>query len=136
MRLVATTGGRKSNVIRMIRTMLQGIHLTVLPLLVLTVDQMSKFTCAFTAFKPVSAYNLDKQASSCWHFRDRLIKYLLGISADTSSTVYFFASPHFPSTYTTVHNTLIYCDWRNGTLGSITLDEAHLLAKQGASFLP
>ena len=122
--------------ILMIGTMLQGIHLIVHLLLVLTADRMSKFTCASAAFGPVSAHNLDEQASSCRNFRDRLIKYLLDILADTSRTVYLFASPHFLSTYTGVRNTLLNCARRNGTLRSITLDEAHLFAKQGALFRP
>ena len=136
MLLVARTGGGKSHVIRMIGTMLRGIHVIIHPLLVLTADQMSKFTCASSAFGPVSAHNLDEQASSCGHFRDRLIEYLLAIPADTSRTVYLFASPHFLATHTGIRNALLKCARRNRTLRSITLDEAHLLAKQGASFRP
>ena len=37
--LVAKTGGRKTHVIRIVDTMLKGVHLTIHPLLVLTADQ-------------------------------------------------------------------------------------------------
>ena len=57
----------------------------------MTADQISKLTCAFAAFGSVSAHNLNEQASSGQHFRDRPIKYLLDISPDTSRTVYLFA---------------------------------------------
>ena len=91
MLLVSRTGGGESHVIRMTGTMSRGIHLVVHLLLVMTADQISKLTCASAAFGSVSAHNLDEQASSGRHFQDRLIKYLLDISPDTSRTVYLFA---------------------------------------------
>jgi hypothetical protein len=135
MLLVARTGGGKSHVIRMTGTMFRGIHLIIHPLLVLTADQITKFTCASTRHGSVMAHNCDEQASSSRAHRDRLMQHLLDVGPDTSRTVYLFASPHFLATRAAFLNAIILCS-RRGTLRSVTIDEAHLLARQGASFRP
>mgnify|MGYP005726043589 CR=1 FL=1 len=137
MLLVDRPGGGKSHVVRMIGTMLRGVHLVVHPLLALTADQVPNFRTGSERFGPISAHNLDELASgfSGKRYRSRLLKYLLGISPETSRTVYLFASPHFLATYHDVRNVLLNSS-RRGVLRSVTLDEAHCYAKQGASFRP
>ena len=81
------------------------------------------------------AHNLNEQASSSRAYRDRLMKYLLDVGPDTSRTVYLFASPYFLSTHAAFLNLITVCS-RRCTLRSVTIDEAHLLARQGASFCP
>ena len=129
------TGGRKSHVIRMIGTMFRGIHLIIHPLLVLTADQIMKFSCASTSHGAVMAHNLDEQASASRAHRNHLMKFLLDLGPDTSRTVYLFASLHFLASHVACLNAIILCS-RCGTLRSVTIDKAHLLARQGASFRP
>ena len=121
--------------IRMARTMLRGIHLILHPLLVLTADQMSKFSGWTDRFSPVSAHNLDDHASTSAAHRKRLVHYLIALPTDTTQTIYIFVSPHFLSTHGDVRRTLLrsVCF---GSLQSIILDKAHLLAKQATSFWP
>ena len=49
--------------------------------------------------------------------------------------MYVFASPQFIATHAGIRYALLCCA-RRGTLRSVTLDEAHLLGKQGATFSP
>ena len=49
--------------------------------------------------------------------------------------MYVFASPHLLVMFPGVRNALLNCA-RKGTLRSVTLDEAHLFVKQGATFRP
>ena len=114
-------------------TMFRGIHLSVHPLLVLTADQITKFTCALTSHGTVMAHNLDEQASASRAYCNHLMKYLLDVGSDTSRTVYLFTSPHFLVSHATFLHTIILCSCR-GTLRSVTINESHLLARQSASF--
>ena len=91
--------------------------------------------CVSDKFGSISAHDLDKQAASSGEYRARFIKYLLSVPANTSHTVYVFASPHLLAMFPGVQNALLNCA-RKGTLRSVTLDEAHLFVKQGATFRP
>jgi len=53
--------------------------------------------------------------------------------ADTNTTIFAFASPQLLATYDYVRNAIVGKCRRNGTLRSITIDEAHLFAQHGAS---
>ena len=135
MLLVQKTGSGKTHVIRMAGTMLKGIHLILHPLLVLTADQIAKFASANQDYGQVSAHNLDEHSLSSGDYRSRLIKFLASVNVHTTRTVYVFVSPHLLAAQHSIRNVLLNCATL-GTLRSVTLDEAHLLAKQGASFRP
>ena len=96
-------------------TMLWGIHLILYPLLVLTADQITKFTCASTSHGSVMAHNLDKQASTSCAYRNHLINYLLDSGPDTSRMVYLFASLHSLVFHAIFLDALILC-YRRGTV--------------------
>ena len=77
MLLLAKTGGGKSHVIRMIGTLLKGIHLIVHPLLVLTADQTAKFASGSDEFGQIGVHNLDEEGAVSREYRDRFTKYIL-----------------------------------------------------------
>ena len=114
MLLVACTDGGKT-VIQMIGTIFRGIHLIIHPLLVLTADKITKFTCALTSHGADMSHNLDGQVSASRAHRDLLVKVLLDLGPDTFRTVYVFVSPHILASHAAFLNIIILCS-RCGTL--------------------
>ena len=115
--------------------MLQGIYLIHRRILVLTADPMSKFSGGADIFCPVSAYNLINYASTLAAHQKRLINHLLALPIDITHAIYVYVLSHFLSTHGHVRRALLHCVCF-GSLQSIILDKAHLLAKQATSFWP
>ena len=115
--------------------MLKGIHLILHLLLVLTADQMTKFTSANCDYGQVSAHNLDEHSLSSGNYWSRLLKFLSAVNVRTTRTVYVCVSPHLLVSQHSIRNVLLKCATL-GTLWLVTLDKAHLLTKQGAAFSP
>ena len=61
--VVQQTGTGKSHIYRMVGTMLNGIHLVIHPLLVLTADQIVKFKEGDNCYGAIEVHNLDEQAT-------------------------------------------------------------------------
>ena len=76
MLIVQPMGGGKMHIIRMIGTMLRGIHLIIHPLLALTEDQVGRFLEETDAYGSIEAHNLDKHGASNSKFLFDLIKRL------------------------------------------------------------
>ena len=74
--------------IRMIGTMQRGLYIIFHLVLVLTTNQLAKFTCGSEIFGRVSVHNFDKQALSSRSFLDRLVKHSVSTLLDTSRTVF------------------------------------------------
>jgi superfamily II DNA helicase RecQ len=110
-----------------------GIHLLVHPLLVLVADKVQRLSSANEAHGPVGAHNLDEELGLSNLSLDRLLNYLRGIGCLAARTVFLFASPQLFASQPCLRRALLDCA-KAGTLRSVTLDEAHLLAKWGATF--
>ena len=67
-----------------------GVYLIVHPLLVLSVDQVSSFARYTNKFGYVIIINLDDQASSAVSSLEQIICLILGLSANTTTTMFLF----------------------------------------------
>ena len=81
-------------------------------------------------------HNLDEQASRTTTYRKKLIERMERLSPSSTSTIFFFTSPQFLSTYPDFTKRLVKLSREKGVLRSIVMDEAHLHAQHGSSFRP
>jgi superfamily II DNA helicase RecQ len=119
----------------MAETILLGIHLSVYLLLVLTANQVERFSSADKAHGLMGAHNLDEELGMSNLSLDCLLWYLLGTSHRIVRTVFLFASPWLLETQPLLWCALLNCA-KAGTFCSAMLGEAHLFAKWGAIFRP
>ena len=105
-------------------TMLLRVHLTIHPLLGLTVDRVAKFLCSLERCCLASAHNLNKHVVTYRECRGGSVCISLFL-VDTSQTVYVFGLLHFLTTYSDMRSALYRCVGA-GALRSIVLDKAHL----------
>ena len=85
--IVQQTGTGKSHIFRMLGTMLNGIHLVMHPLLVLTADQIVKFQQGDDRFGAIEVHNLDEQASRSTAYRKKLIERMEGLLPSSTSYI-------------------------------------------------
>lgn len=130
--VVDKTSGGKSHSIRMLGSLLKGVHFIFHPVLAMTADQMPKFCCGSDLYGLIQAYNLDEVATTRTVQR-RIIARLLRLAKDTTTTIFFFCSPQFLVTKQSFLQSIIDLA-KKGIVRSISIDEAHLWAKQGSSF--
>lgn len=130
------TGEGKTHIIRVMGTMLKGVHLIIHPLLVLTADQVVKFLEGTDDYGNIQVHNLDDLAGTTPEYRRNFVAMLNAMLADTDTTTFVFASPQFLAKYDHIRRVLVEDCKRRGTLRSVTIDEAHLFAQHGSSFRP
>jgi len=130
--LIDKTSGGKSHSLRMLGTLLKGIHLIFHPVLAMTADQMIKFECGSDKYGLIEAYNLDEIANSK-SVQHRLIAILKRLKKGTTTTIFLFSSPQFLCKNRNFCSILINLG-RVGMLRSVAIDEVHLWAKHGSSF--
>jgi len=123
------TGGGKSHIVRLLGTLLGGIHLIFHPILSLTADQLTAFQSGCDDFGAIIAMNLDEIAT-----KKRIVAFIIKLCKNTLTTIFIFSSPQFMAKNPAIMNALLNNCARKGTLRSITIDEAHLWAKHGSSF--
>ena len=93
---VDRTGGGKSHVMRLLATMLKGVHVYLCPLLSLMADVAIKFGEGNRAYGDVFVFNLDEfvgQAGS--RVRKRILGKLKRLRKGTTSTYFLIGSPQF-----------------------------------------
>ena len=127
------TGGGKSHIVRLLGTLLGGIHLIFHPILSLTADQLTAFQSGCDDFGSIIAINLDEIATTS-STKKRIIAFIIKLSRKISTTIFIFSSPQFMAKNPAIMNALLNNCARKGNLRSITIDEAHLWAKHGSSF--
>ena len=132
---IQPTGRGKSLIIKLLCTMLRGVHLIVHPLLVLTADQVASFQRGSQDHGTIVVINLDQQASRSRTFLDAIIKLITSLPKLTSSTVILFGSPQFFCNNLHFIDALFQCN-NNRLLRSVVIDEYHLFAQHGGSFRP
>ena len=131
--VIDVTGGGKSHNIRLLGSFLGGVHVIFHPILALTADQLTQFQSGSDEYGAIVAINLDEVATTN-AVKRKIIAYITRLTKSTSTTVFFFSSPQYMDANPAIMNALLNCCARKGTFRSITIDEAHLWAKQGSSF--
>lgn len=132
--LVDKTGGGKSHVMRLMMTMLKGIHLYFCPLLALMADVVVKFKQGCDDYGAIEVYNLDEIASKSSKIRTDIIARLRRLQPTSTTTIILVASPQFLATHTGFVDVLVKECIPNKTLRSCVIDEAHIWAEHGTSF--
>jgi hypothetical protein len=103
-----------------------GIILIFIPLLTLSADVMSKFTCANQKFGAVAVHHLDKLFDANKQVYYNLLERCRGLRRSTTTTVFIFVSPQFLINHPEARKVFIECSHRT-TLRVIALDEVHML---------
>ena len=129
--VIDRTGGGKSHILRMIATMVGGIIVVIVPLLLLTADQMIKIKVALQDFGSVEAHNLDDL--SLHDLRTAVIPRMKEINYDSSSTMFLFTSPQYLANNSIILDAILQCHALQ-TLRLIAIDEAHIYAMHGRTF--
>ena len=91
--VVHPTGAGNTLIIMTMTLFLCGVHLVVHPLLILIMDQVVRFSCCSDEHGTVVAINLDDQIAYSALFLGQVPYLVLGLSADTNTTVFLFGSP-------------------------------------------
>ena len=130
---VYPTGSGKSHVIRVVGSMMRGIHLIFIPLLTLSTDVMAKFSSASQNHGSVRAYHLDEIYDNNETKYEEVMQRCANLKRSTVLTVFLFLSPQHLCNVVSARTTLVRCSW-NGTLRSIFMDEVHLHVQHGLSF--
>ena len=132
--VVQKTGGGKTHIIRVMGSMMKGIHVVLHPLLALTGDQVIRFQEGSDAYGAVDAINLDERGKNT-KWRKKFIARISAMSNTTTSTVFIFTSPQFlADNKKDVRDTLINVCLNKRTFRSFTVDEVHLYSQHGSSF--
>ena len=111
----------------------RGIILIFIPLLTLSADVMSKFTCANEQFGAVAVQHLDELFDANKQVYYDLLERCRGLCRSTTTTVFIFVSPQFLINHPKAREVFIKCSHRT-TLRVIALDEVHIHVQHGTSF--
>ena len=107
-----------------------GVIIIIIPLLVLTTDQMVKIEEALQTHGSVEAYHLDNILP--WDIHT-IIQRMNTIDYNLSSTLFIFTSPQYFTTPQAIMNALL--DWHaRKALHLVAIEEAHIYAQYGRSF--
>ena len=106
---VYPTGSGKSHVIRVVDSMMRGIHLILIPLLTLYTDVMAKFSSASQNHGSVRAYHLDELYDSNKTRYQEVMQRCANLKQSTVLTVFLFLSTQHLCKVVSVRTTLIRC---------------------------
>ena len=130
---VDRTGGGKSHSMRMLASMLKGIHLYFCPLLALMADIVLKFQEGNQQYGRIIVFNLDEMGGNA-NMRKRILQLLRDLKSSTTSTIFLVSSPQFMTKHKAFIDVLLHNCRVNRTLRSVMVDEAHVWAQHGSSF--
>ena len=131
--VIQQTGAGKTHILRTLCVIEQGIVIIFIPLLTLSANVMSKFTCANQNFGAVALQHLDElfNANKCLYYD--LLETCRGLLWSTTTTVFIFPSLQFLINHPKASDVLIECS-RRTKLHVIALDEAHKHVQHRTSF--
>ena len=115
----------------MIALFVGRIVLVIVPLLLLTVDQMAKIRVALQVDGSVEAHHIDEVPTDL--LRELIIPRMHTIGYDSTSTMFLFASSQKLATTPPLLEALFMC-YQQQTLHLRTIDEVHLFAQHGWLF--
>ena len=131
--VIQRTGAGKMHILRTLGVMERGIVLIVIPLLTLSADVMSKFTCADQRFGAVTVQHLGELYNGNKKVYHELLKRCRSLQRSTTMTVFIFLSPQFLINHPDAHDVFIACSHR-ATLCVVAIDKAHIHVQHGTSF--
>jgi superfamily II DNA helicase RecQ len=131
--VIQRTGAGKTHILRTLGVIERGIVLIFIPLLTLSADVMSKFTCANQNFGAVAVQHLDELFDANKRVYCDLLERCRGLLQSTTTSVFIFLSPQFLINHPEARDVFIKCSHRT-ILCVIALDEAHIHIQHGTSF--
>jgi superfamily II DNA helicase RecQ len=131
--VIKQTGAGKTHILWTLGVIERGIVLTFIPLLTLSADVMSKFTCANYRFGTVIIQYLDELFDANKSAYKDLLERCRGLRPSTTTTVFLFLSPQFLINHSDAREIFIKCSHCT-TLRVVALDEAHIHVQHGTSF--
>jgi superfamily II DNA helicase RecQ len=131
--VIERMGAGKTHILRMLGVIERGIVLIFIPLLTLSADVMSKFTCANHRFGTVIIQHLDEIFDANKLAYKDLLERCRGLRGSTTTTVFLFLSPQFLINHSDAREIFIKCSHCT-TLRVVALDEAHIHVQHGTSF--
>ena len=131
--VIQGTGAGKTHILRTLGVIERGIILIFIPLLTLSADVMSKFTCANQKFGTVAVQHLDELFDANKQVYYHLLEQCHGLCRSTTTTVFIFMSPQFLINHPKAREVFIECSHCT-TLRVIALDEVHIHVQHGTSF--
>ena len=131
--VIQGTGAGKTHILRTLGVIERGIILIFIPLLTLSADVMSKFTCANQKFGAVAVQHFDELFDANKQVYYDLLEQYRGLRRSTTTTVFIFMSPQFLINHPKAREVFIECSHRT-TLRVIALDKVHIHVQHGTSF--
>jgi hypothetical protein len=131
--VIQQTGARKTHILQMLGGIERGIVLIFIPLLTLSANVMSKFTCTDQRFGAVTIQYLDKLYDANKQVYKDLLQHCQGLLCSTITTVFIFLSLQFVINHPDACDVFIGCSHR-ATLCVVAIDEAHFHIQDGTLF--
>jgi len=131
--VIQRTVAGKTHILRTLGVIERGIILIFIPLLTLSADVISKFTCANQKFGAVTVQHLDELIDANKQVYYDLLERCRGLRQSTTTTVFILMSPQFLINHPEARKVFIDCSHRT-TLRVIALNEVHIHVQHGTSF--
>jgi hypothetical protein len=111
--VIQQMGARKTHILQMLGVIKRGIVLIFIPLLMLSANVMSKFTCTDQRFGNVTIQHLDKLYDANKQVYKVLLQRCRGLLCSTTTTVFIFLSPQqFTINHPDARDVFIKCSHR------------------------
>jgi hypothetical protein len=107
--VIQQTGAGKTHILQTLSVIKRGIVLIFIPLLTLSANVMSKFTCPDQCFGTVTNQHLDKLYDANKQVYKDLLQRCRGLLCSTTMTVFVLLSPHFIINHPDTHDVFIKC---------------------------
>jgi hypothetical protein len=107
--VIQRTGAGKTHILRMLGVIERGIVLIFIPLLTLSADVMSKFTCANHHFRTVIIQHLDELCNANKSAYKDLLERCQGLCCSTTTTVFLFLYLQFLINHSDAKQIFIEC---------------------------
>ncbi len=124
--VIQQTGAAKTHILWTLGVIKWGIVLIFIPLLTLSVDVMSKFTCTNLSFRAIIIQHLDELYNVNIPAYMDLLQQCRGLLWSMMTTVFIFLSPQFLVNHSDAREIFIECSHCCTTLRFVALDEAHI----------
>jgi superfamily II DNA helicase RecQ len=111
--VIQRTGAGKTHILRTLGVIERGIVLIFIPLLTLSADVMSKFTCANQNFGAVAVQHLDELFDANKRVYCDLLERCRGLLQSTTTIVFIFLSPQFLINHPEARDVFIKCSHCN-----------------------
>jgi hypothetical protein len=131
--VIQQTGTRKTHIPWTLGVIKRGIVLIFIPLLMLSANVTSKFTCADQRFGAVTIQHLAELYGANQQVDKDLLQRCRGLLCSTTMTKFIFLSPEFIINHPDARDVFIECSHR-ATLHIVALDKAHIHVQHGMLF--